>query len=79
LFACLFVCLCSRAAEADGPAERAGVPDLRRRRGAQPRRRALRRLQRVRLPHLPGLLRVRAPRGHAELPPVQDPLQAPQG
>jgi hypothetical protein len=40
------------------------------------RRRALRRLQRVRLPNLPGLLRVRAPGGHAELPAVQD---APQG
>ena len=67
------------AAEAAAAAEWAGVPDLRRRRRTRPRRGALRGLQRVRLPRLPGLLRVRAPGGHAELPPVQDPLQAPQG
>ncbi|VAI32713.1 unnamed protein product [Triticum turgidum subsp. durum] len=42
-------------------------------------RRPLRGLQRVRLPGVPPLLRVRAPGGHPELPPVQDPLQAPQG
>jgi cellulose synthase A len=38
-----------------------------------------RRLQRVRLPGVPPLLRVRAPGGHAELPSVQDTLQATQG
>jgi hypothetical protein len=66
-------------AQAAGPAGRAGVPDLRRRRGPHPRRGALRGVQRVRLPHLPRLLRVRAAGGHTELPAVQDPVQAPQG
>jgi hypothetical protein len=68
-----------RAAEAAAGAERAGVPDLRRRRRPCPRRGPLRGVQRVRLPRLPGLLRIRAPGGHAELPPVQDSIQAPQG
>ncbi|VAH97384.1 unnamed protein product [Triticum turgidum subsp. durum] len=63
-----------RAAQA---AEPRGVPDLRGRPRARPRRRPLRRLQRVRLPRLPRLLRVRAPRGHAELPAVQDPPRVP--
>jgi len=78
-FLLLFLYVCVRAAEAAAGAERAGVPDLRRRRRPCPRRGALRGVQRVRLPRLPGLLRVRAPGGHAELPPVQDPIQAPQG
>jgi hypothetical protein len=73
-----FRLVCAAEAAAAG-AERAGVPDLRRRRRPCPRRGALRGVQRVRLPRLPGLLRVRAPGGHAELPPVQDPVQAPQG
>jgi hypothetical protein len=74
----IFWRVCAAEAAAAG-AERAGVPDLRRRRRPCPRRGALRGVQRVRLPRLPGLLRVRAPGGHAELPPVQDPVQAPQG
>jgi hypothetical protein len=71
-----------RRARRGGSAEGggAGVPDMRGRRRAGARRGgALRRLQRVRLPRLPGLLRVRAARGLAGLPPLQDPLQAPQG
>uniref|UniRef100_A0A453KWJ5 cellulose synthase (UDP-forming) n=2 Tax=Aegilops tauschii subsp. strangulata TaxID=200361 RepID=A0A453KWJ5_AEGTS len=69
----------ARGPQAGAGAERAGVRDMRRRGGPHGGRRPLRGLQRVRLPGVPPLLRVRAPGGHPELPPVQDPLQAPQG
>jgi hypothetical protein len=56
---------------------RAGVQDLRRRRGYHGRGRRLRRLRRLRLTGEPPLLRVRAHEQHPGVPAVQDQVQVP--